>query len=72
MKLPASYRPVLNTTQKTTTMIKDPAANGVMGDATKATAEKGRKTWKIMIAPLVALVEELKEMSLEEIYQRKY
>lgn len=48
------------------------SSNGVMGDATKATAEKGRKIWKIMIAHLVALVEELKELSLEEIYQRKY
>jgi creatinine amidohydrolase/Fe(II)-dependent formamide hydrolase-like protein len=48
------------------------SANGVLGDAAKATAEKGRKIWKIMIAHLVALVEDLKSMTLEEIYQRKY
>lgn len=46
--------------------------NGVMGDPTKASAEKGRKIWKIMIAHLVALVEDLKRMTLEEVYQRRY
>jgi creatinine amidohydrolase/Fe(II)-dependent formamide hydrolase-like protein len=45
---------------------------GVMGNATKANVEKGRKIWKIMIAHLVALVEELKELSLDEIHQRRY
>jgi len=48
------------------------SSNGVLGDATRATAEKGRKIWKIMIAHLVALVEDLKSMTLEEIYHRKY
>jgi creatinine amidohydrolase/Fe(II)-dependent formamide hydrolase-like protein len=48
------------------------SSNGVLGDATAATAEKGRKIWKIMIAHLVALVEDLKSMTLEEIYQRRY
>jgi len=47
-------------------------STGVLGDATKATAEKGRKIWQIMIAHLVALVEDLKSMTLAEIYQRKY
>jgi len=46
--------------------------NGVMGDPTNASAEKGRKMWKIMIAHLVALVEDLKRMTLEEVYQRRY
>jgi len=46
--------------------------NGVMGDPTIATAEKGRKIWKIMIAHLVALVEDLKRMTLDEVYQRRY
>jgi creatinine amidohydrolase/Fe(II)-dependent formamide hydrolase-like protein len=46
--------------------------NGVMGDPTKASAEKGRKIWKIMIAHLVALVEDLKRMTLDEVYQRRY
>jgi creatinine amidohydrolase len=43
-----------------------------MGDATKATAEKGRKIWKVMIAHLVALVEDLKNMTLDEIHHKKY
>ena len=45
---------------------------GVMGDPTKASAEKGRKMWEIMIAHLVAFVEDLKSMTLDEIYQRRY
>jgi creatinine amidohydrolase/Fe(II)-dependent formamide hydrolase-like protein/7-cyano-7-deazaguanine synthase in queuosine biosynthesis len=43
---------------------------GVMGDPSKATAEKGKKIWEIMIAHLVALVEDLKGMTLEQIHQR--
>ncbi|TFG98938.1 MAG: creatininase family protein [Calditrichales bacterium] len=46
--------------------------NGVMGDPTKATAEKGEKMWQMMIAHLVALVEDLKRLSLDEIHQRRY
>jgi len=46
--------------------------SGVMGDPTIATAEKGRKIWKMMIAHLVSLVEDLKGMTLEEVYQRRY
>ena len=34
--------------------------NGVMGDPTKATAEKGVKMWEVMISHLVNLVEDLK------------
>lgn len=45
---------------------------GVMGDPTKATARKGEKIWELMIAHLVAFVEELKRMTLDEIYQRRY
>jgi creatinine amidohydrolase/Fe(II)-dependent formamide hydrolase-like protein len=45
---------------------------GVMGDPTRATAEKGRKMWQIMIAHLASLVEELKRLTLDEIYQRRY
>ena len=48
------------------------SADGVLGDVTKATAEKGRKIWKVMIAHLVALVEDLKNMTLEEIHHKKY
>ena len=46
--------------------------NGVMGDPTKASAEKGKKIWEIMITHLVALVEDLKSMTLEEIHHRNY
>jgi creatinine amidohydrolase/Fe(II)-dependent formamide hydrolase-like protein len=46
--------------------------SGVMGDPTKASAEKGKKIWEIIIAHLVALVEDLKSMTLEEIHHRNY
>ena len=45
---------------------------GVIGDPTKASREKGEKIWQIMIAHLAALVEDLKNMTLDEIYQRRY
>jgi creatinine amidohydrolase/Fe(II)-dependent formamide hydrolase-like protein len=49
------------------------SATGIMGDPTKADAKKGERIWEIMIAHLVAFVEDLKHMSLEEeIYHRKY
>ena len=48
------------------------STTGVMGDATKATAEKGVKIWELMTRRLVELVEDLKGMSLDEIYQRRY
>ena len=43
-----------------------------MGDPTIASAEKGQKIWEVMIAHLVALVEDLKHMSLKEIHHRRY
>lgn len=46
--------------------------SGVMGDPTRASAEKGQKMWAIMIAHLVAFVEDLKSMSLDEIFQKRY
>lgn len=45
---------------------------GVLGDPTKATREKGKKIWKLMIKHLVEFIEDLKSMSLDEIYHRKY
>ncbi len=45
--------------------------SGVMGDPTRASIEKGKKIWEIMIAHLVALVEDLKSMTLDEIHHRK-
>jgi creatinine amidohydrolase/Fe(II)-dependent formamide hydrolase-like protein len=46
--------------------------SGVMGDPTKASGEKGKKFWEIMITHLVALVEDLKSMTLEEIHHRNF
>jgi creatinine amidohydrolase/Fe(II)-dependent formamide hydrolase-like protein/7-cyano-7-deazaguanine synthase in queuosine biosynthesis len=45
---------------------------GVLGDPTKANAEKGRKMWDLMIERLVEFVEDLQGLSLDEIYQRRY
>jgi len=46
--------------------------SGVLGDPSRASAEKGDRIWKVMIANLVELVEELKGMTLDEIYERRY
>jgi len=46
--------------------------SGVLGDPTRATAEKGREMWEIMVRNLVELVEHLKALTLEEIYERRY
>lgn len=46
--------------------------NGTLGDPTQATAEKGQAIWEIMIGHLVAFVEEIKGLSLEEIHQKRY
>lgn len=45
---------------------------GVMGNATKATAEKGVKMWELMIRHLVRFVESVKNTPLEELYQKRY
>ena len=45
---------------------------GVLGDPTKASAEKGTKMWSMMILRLVEFINDLKCMSLDEIYQRRY
>ncbi len=47
------------------------SSNGVLGDPTKASVEKGRKIWDVMIKNLVELVENLKNMSLNEIYEKR-
>jgi creatinine amidohydrolase/Fe(II)-dependent formamide hydrolase-like protein len=44
---------------------------GVMGDPTKASAEKGRLIWEVMIKRLTEFVEDIKSMNVEEIYQRR-
>jgi creatinine amidohydrolase/Fe(II)-dependent formamide hydrolase-like protein/7-cyano-7-deazaguanine synthase in queuosine biosynthesis len=48
------------------------SSSGVIGDPTRAEAEKGKKMWEIMIAHLVAFVEDLKSMTLDEIHQKRY
>jgi creatinine amidohydrolase/Fe(II)-dependent formamide hydrolase-like protein len=48
------------------------STSGVLGDPTKATAEKGRRMWDEMIKNLVEFVEDLKSISLDELYQRRY
>jgi creatinine amidohydrolase/Fe(II)-dependent formamide hydrolase-like protein/7-cyano-7-deazaguanine synthase in queuosine biosynthesis len=45
--------------------------SGVLGDPTKASKEKGKKIWAVMIKHLVEFVEDLKNMSLDEIYQKR-
>jgi creatinine amidohydrolase/Fe(II)-dependent formamide hydrolase-like protein len=45
---------------------------GVLGDPTKATSDKGKRMWQVMITRLTELVEDLKNLSLDEIYQRRY
>lgn len=45
---------------------------GVLGDPTKGNAEKGERMWDIMIKRLVEFVEDLKNLSLDEIYQKRY
>ena len=46
--------------------------SGVLGDPTRASAEKGEGIWEVMIDHLVRLVETLKTLSLEEIYARRH
>ena len=46
--------------------------SGVMGDPTRADAEKGRKMWDVMIRNLVDFIEDLKGLTLDEIHQRRY
>lgn len=46
--------------------------SGVMGDATKATAEKGRKMWEISIRKMTEFVESIKNTPLEKLYQNRY
>ncbi len=46
--------------------------SGVMGDPSKASMEKGRRIWSVMVKNMVEFVEDIKGMTLEEIYQRRY
>jgi creatinine amidohydrolase/Fe(II)-dependent formamide hydrolase-like protein len=46
--------------------------SGVLGDPTKANREKGERLWKIMVEHLVSFVDDLRNLTLDEIYERKY
>lgn len=46
--------------------------NGVLGDPSKASREKGEKMWAIMVKNLVELVEDIKALTLDEIYEKRY
>jgi creatinine amidohydrolase/Fe(II)-dependent formamide hydrolase-like protein len=46
--------------------------SGVLGDPTRASTDKGRRIWDVMIDRLVEFIEDLKGLSLEEIHQRRY
>lgn len=46
--------------------------SGVMGNATKANAKKGKKMWEISIAKMVEFVESIKNTPLEKLYQNRY
>jgi len=46
--------------------------NGVLGDPTKASKDKGEKIWAIMVKNLVELIEDLKRLTLDEIYEKRY
>lgn len=48
------------------------SSSGVLGDPTKASQEKGKKIWAVMIKHLVEFVEDLKNMSLDEIHHKRY
>ena len=41
--------------------------SGVMGDPTRATADKGRKIWRLMVANLTSLVEHLSDSAIDEL-----
>jgi len=48
------------------------STSGVLGDPTKSSPEKGKLMWEIMIRHLTEFVEDLKSMSLDEIYQKRF
>lgn len=45
---------------------------GVMGNATRATTEKGKEIWDIMIRNMTEFVETIKNIPVEKLYQNKY
>lgn len=47
-------------------------SSGVMGNATKANAEKGQKMWTIMIKKMVDFVETIKNTPSDKLFQNRY
>ena len=47
-------------------------ASGVMGNARKATAEKGHQMWEIMIRKMAEFVETIKNTPSDKLYQNRY
>jgi creatinine amidohydrolase/Fe(II)-dependent formamide hydrolase-like protein len=45
--------------------------SGVLGDPTRASREKGEKLWAIMIGHMVAFLEDLKKLRLEELQDHR-
>ncbi len=48
------------------------SSSGIMGNAKKATAEKGREMWEISIKKMVEFVESIKNTPLDQLYQNRY
>jgi creatinine amidohydrolase/Fe(II)-dependent formamide hydrolase-like protein len=48
------------------------SSSGVLGDPTLANREKGERIWELMIRNLTEFIEDLKRLSLDEIYQKRY
>ncbi|MCB0372916.1 MAG: creatininase family protein [Muricauda sp.] len=48
------------------------SASGVMGNAKKGTAEKGKKMWEISIGKMVEFVESIINTPLDQLYQNRY
>jgi mycofactocin system creatininase family protein len=46
--------------------------NGVLGDPTRATVEKGERLWQVMVDHLVRFVKDLRDLTLDEIYEKRY
>jgi creatinine amidohydrolase/Fe(II)-dependent formamide hydrolase-like protein/7-cyano-7-deazaguanine synthase in queuosine biosynthesis len=46
--------------------------SGVLGDPTLASRDKGEQIWEMMIKRLAEFIEDLKNMTLDEIYERRY
>jgi creatinine amidohydrolase len=46
--------------------------SGILGNATKGDAEKGRQMWEISIRKMVEFVESIMHTPLEELHQNRY